>query len=166
MHHETSVPREQPWRTTAIVAAGIAALELFLLVTLVLVVVGPPLLGRDEGARDSLRARKPLLGADARAAPARLPRDATSVIVLNGNGAPGAAGEKADLVQRKGYMLAGTANARRSDFARSLVMYRPGYRGEAERLGRDFHVGRVAPLDGLRAAELQGAHLALIVGAR
>jgi hypothetical protein len=43
-------------------------------------------------------------------------------------------------------------------------MYRPGFEGEARRLARDLGIKRVAPLDGLRASELQGAHLALIVG--
>ncbi|MBD0290957.1 MAG: LytR C-terminal domain-containing protein [Thermoleophilia bacterium] len=163
MPHTTSVPREQPWRTTAFVAAGIAALELLLLVTLVLVLVGTPLSGGEEPARHALS--KPAAGRTTDPL-ARLTREETSVIVLNGNGAPGAASEKADLVQTKGYMIAGTANAPRSDFARSLVMYRAGYAREAERLARDFHVARVAPLDGLRPAQLQGAHLALIVGAR
>jgi hypothetical protein len=87
------------------------------------------------------------------------------VIVLNGNGSPGAASDRADLVQTKGYLIAGTANAPRTDFARSVVMYRPGYRPEARRLARDFGIGRVAPLDGLRPSDLQGAHIAFIVGA-
>ena len=62
------------------------------------------------------------------------------------------------------YLIAGTANAPRTDFARSLVMYRPGYKGEAMRLAKDVRVRRVVPLDGMRAAALQGAHIALILG--
>jgi hypothetical protein len=75
------------------------------------------------------------------------------------------ASEKADLVRTKGYLIAGTANAPRTDFARSVVMYRPGYAPEARRFARDFKFRRVSPLDGLRPADLQGAHIALIVGA-
>jgi hypothetical protein len=86
------------------------------------------------------------------------------VIVLNGNGISGMASEKAYLVRTKGYLIAGTANAPRTDFARSVVMYRPGYEPEARRFARDFRIGRVAPLDGMRPAQLQGAHIALIVG--
>ena len=41
---------------------------------------------------------------------------------------------------------------------------RPGYEPEARRLARDFRIKRVAPLDGLRKSDLQGAHIALIVG--
>jgi len=44
------------------------------------------------------------------------------------------------------------------------VMYRPGYKGEAMRLAKDVRVRRVVPLDGMRTAELQGAHIALILG--
>jgi hypothetical protein len=43
-------------------------------------------------------------------------------------------------------------------------MYRSGYKGEAIRLGHDLHVRRVMPLDGMRAGDLQGAHIALIIG--
>jgi hypothetical protein len=86
------------------------------------------------------------------------------VIVLNGNGGNGAASEKADLIRTRGYLIAGTANAPRTDFARSIVMYRPGYEAEARRLARDFRVKQVTPLDGLRKSDLQGAHIALIVG--
>jgi hypothetical protein len=43
-------------------------------------------------------------------------------------------------------------------------MYRPGFRGEAKRLASDLGIRRVSPLDGLRARDLQGAHLAFVVG--
>lgn len=95
---------------------------------------------------------------------AKLARNETSVIVLNGNGIQGAADEAAGVVQSLHYLIAGTANAPRTDFARSLVMYRPGYKGEAMRLAKDVRLKRVVPLDGMRAAELQGAHVALILG--
>ena len=43
-------------------------------------------------------------------------------------------------------------------------MYRPGFEGEARRLARDIGVRRVSPLDGIRRRDLQGAHIALILG--
>jgi hypothetical protein len=43
-------------------------------------------------------------------------------------------------------------------------MFRPGFEGEARRLGKDIGIRRVTPLDGLRPRELQGAHLAFVVG--
>ena len=62
------------------------------------------------------------------------------------------------------YLIAGTGNAPRTDFRRSLVMYRPGFEGEARRLARTSACGASSPLDGMRARELQGAHVALIIG--
>ena len=166
MDHPTSLPRELPWRTTAIVAAALAAAELVLVVVLGAALLAKPLFGDGDAPAASEKANAPVKAAGkAPAADPKLSRSETSVIVLNGNGSPGAAGEKADLIQTRGYMVTDTANAPRTNFARSLVMYRPGYRGEAERLARDFKIGRVAPLDGLRPADLRGAHVALIVGA-
>ncbi len=86
------------------------------------------------------------------------------MIVLNGNGAPGAASDKAALVESRGYVVTGTGNAPRTDFARTIVMYRPGFRAEGLRLARDLRVSTVAPLDGLRLPDLMGAHLAVVLG--
>ena len=86
------------------------------------------------------------------------------MLVLNGNGRQGAAGEAADAVRSLRYVVAGTSNAPRTDFRRSIVMFRRGYRGEAVRLARDLRIRRVAPLDGLRPRDLQGAQVALVVG--
>jgi LytR cell envelope-related transcriptional attenuator len=86
------------------------------------------------------------------------------VMVLNGNGVPGAAHEAAARVQARGYSIGQIGNAKRTDFMRSVVMYRPGYRGEALRLARDVRVKIVGPLDGLGVRDLMGAHVALVVG--
>jgi hypothetical protein len=67
-------------------------------------------------------------------------------------------------MRRFHYIIAATGNAPRTDFRRSLVMYRKGYEGEAIRLAHDLHIRRVIPLDGLGLRDLQGAHLALIIG--
>jgi LytR cell envelope-related transcriptional attenuator len=147
------------------VAAAVATLELVLLVAIGAALVAKPLVVPDDAA--PAPAVEAGAATKASAKPTALPklaRGETLVIVLNGNGSAGAASDTAALVQSQGYLIAGTANAPRTDFARSVVMYRPGFRGEAERLARDFRVSRVAPLDGLRRADLQGAHVALIVG--
>ena len=86
------------------------------------------------------------------------------MLVLNGNGVSGAADQATGVIRSLEYLIAGTANAPRSDFARSLIMYRPGFRGEAIRLGHDVRVKHVVPLDGMQTADLQGAHVALILG--
>jgi LytR cell envelope-related transcriptional attenuator len=169
---------QDPWRATALVASGIAALELLLILVLAAVLFVGPLAGDDgkPATAEAAPAAKPAADAPAKdaakgqpaPAPAKaepaLERGETSVIVLNGNGTSGLAGEKADLVRTKGYLIAGTSNAPRTDFARSVVMFRPGYEAEARRLAKDFRVPRVAPLDGVTKRDLQGAHVALIVG--
>jgi hypothetical protein len=164
---------ETPWRTAAIVAAGVAAVELFILIVLG-VVLGAKLVSNHAEA-----AVKPVTKAGATtpaaategkkptatrtsAGPA-LPRQRTSVIVLNGNGIPGAAAVTADRLRHFHYIVAATGNAPRS-FSRSLIMYRPRYEAEAKRLGHDLHVRRVVPLDGVTRRELQGAHIAVIIG--
>ena len=177
MDHPTHITVQDPWRATALVASGIAALELLLILVLAAVLFVGPLSGDDAepapaGAPAAKQAAatpaKETPKAEATAAPAKdaapLERAETSVIVLNGNGTSGLASEKADLVRTKGYLIAGTANAPRTDFARSVVMFRPGYEAEARRLAKDFRVPRVAPLDGVTKRDLQGAHVALIVG--
>jgi hypothetical protein len=98
--------------------------------------------------------------------PPKLARTATSVLILNGNGIAGAAAAEAQLVRHKGYVLAVVGNAARSDYLRSVVMYRPGYKAEATRLARDVRITLVSPLDGLRLADLMGAHAAVVIGSR
>ena len=101
------------------------------------------------------------------AAPAKpkLARTETSVLVLNGNGVAGAAASTGELVRQKGYVIAAVGNAARSDYRRSVVMYRPGYAPEAARFARDLRVKIVSPLDGLRTKDLMGAHVAVVIGA-
>jgi hypothetical protein len=168
---------ETPWRTAAIVAAAVAAVELFVLV-LVGFVFGAKLLS-DQAEKAIVTATGAKTAAAAPAtsdeaakqtsttkstAVAELPRRRTSIVVLNGNGLPGAAVVTADRMRRFHYIIAATGNAPRTDFRRSLVMYRKGYEGEAIRLAHDLHIRRVIPLDGLKLRDLQGAHLALIIG--
>jgi Sec-independent protein translocase protein TatA len=166
-----------PWRTAAIVAAGVAAVELFVLIV-VAVIFGAKLVtdSAEKGVRP-MQATKPAAstesvtantsqtedGQKAKAA-GELPRNRTSVIVLNGNGVSGAAAATADQVRGFHYVIAATGNAPRSDFERSFVMYRPGFKDEGVRLAHDLHLRRAIPLDGLTRRDLQGAHLALIIG--
>jgi hypothetical protein len=96
-------------------------------------------------------------------AQALLDRGETSVIVLNGNGISGAAGETAARVRSLEYVVSGVGNAPRSDFP-TMVMYRGTHRREAQRLAKDLGLRLVGPLDGLHAQDLMGAHLAVIVG--
>ena len=78
----------------------------------------------------------------------------------------GAAGQLAAVVRALRYPVAGIGDAARRDFPWTIVMYRNGFRGEAERLAKDLGLARnrTLPLDGMRPADLGGAQLALIVG--
>ena len=93
------------------------------------------------------------------------PHARCGIVVLNGNGRQGAAGAIAARVSRRGYRIRAVANAPSSDFTRSIVMYRHGFEGEGRRLARDLGIGIVGPLDGMRPAQLHGAHAVLVVGA-
>ena len=87
------------------------------------------------------------------------------MLVLNGNGRTGVAHAEAAKLESLGYTVAGAADARRHDYATSLVMYRPGFRSEGVRLAHDLHVGVVGPLDGVTRSALHGGQVAVILGA-
>ena len=86
-------------------------------------------------------------------------------MVLNGNGQAGAASTAARQLRARGYLIGDVGDASRMDYSRTLVMYRRGYAAEGLRLAHDLHLRIVSPLDGMRPAQLMGAHLVLIVGA-
>ena len=92
------------------------------------------------------------------------PRAATSVLVLNGNGRAGAAGGVSSRLLADGYRRAPATNAQVMTYARSLVLYRPGWEREAKRLAKDAHIRAVAPLDGPLPAGAARAPLVAIVG--
>jgi hypothetical protein len=86
------------------------------------------------------------------------------VLVLNGNGVTGAAGREASHLLARGYRRATSADAPNHDYARSIVLYAPGWSREGRRLGHDAGVRIVGPLDGLRRSQLRGAQLVVILG--
>ena len=154
------------WRTRALLFAAIATLELLALLAVGSVVVAGLLAGEVETV---VRARE--LPATKRETPAPtspkrplLERAETSVVVLNGNGVAGAAGAAAGRLRTLTYVVAGATNAPRTDYAKTIVENRPGYEREAKRLAADVGVKLVGPLDGLRAKDLMGAHVALVLG--
>ena len=158
----------RPWRTATLIASTVAAFELVLILILGVALLGKPL---SERMRDTAQQRTLGITTQAKANPRvasskpTLSRAETTVIVLNGNGVSGAAHEAASRVEGHGYSIGHVGNASRTDFTRTVVMYRPGYRGEAVRLARDLRIRIVGPLDGITARELMGAHVALVVGA-
>jgi hypothetical protein len=162
---EHAVPFEavRPWRTAAMVASGVAALEL-----LALIVAGTILLGHSLTGHGSAAAAKPgpTQPAASKLAPHMvLPRTRTRVVVLNGNGEAGAAGAEADAIRARGYKISAVGNAPRSSQGPTLVMYRPGFATEAHRLARDAGISVVTALDGLKPSSLRRAQLVIVLGA-
>jgi hypothetical protein len=154
------LPSASRWRARALALAFVAAVELLVLVAIAVAVVGRSLVGGVETAarEHALTPVKPQPKPHA-----ILERSETSVVVLNGNGISGAAGATAAKVKSLEYVVSAVGNAPRTNF-KTMVMYRGKYRGEATRLAKDLRVKLVAPLDGLRAKDLMGAHLAVVVG--
>jgi hypothetical protein len=156
------------WRTATLVAGGIAAVELALLIAL-----GLPMLGHAVSKQVRTAAEQRVFAPAPK--PARkpkptqdttrlLPRKETSILVLNGNGRSGAAATISRRVHRRGYLVAGVGNASRTNYAHTIVMYRPGREDEAKRLAKDLRVKVVGPLDGMRLRDMMGAHVALVLG--
>lgn len=170
----------RPWRTATLLVTFVAALELVLLVVLggALLVRGddgpatptraaagsPPKSTKAKAAAGAARALPAAKPSPNKAAAPGLARSKVRVLVLNGNGVTGAAAREASRVRGRGYRISAVTNAPRMDYTRSLVMYRKGFAGEAQRLARDLRVPIVGPLDGLRKSEVGGAHVVLVVG--
>jgi hypothetical protein len=174
MDHLAPAPElARPWRTATLIATGIAAVELVLLIAAGLVLLGRHI-APDVHAAAVREAKKPKHAAVRRApvkpAPARphrpvlKPRAQTRVLVLNGNGVEGAAALAASLAQARGYPAPTVGNAPHTGYAKTMVQYAPRYRKEALRFARDLNLSVVAPLDGMKPSQLKGAHLVEILG--
>lgn len=168
MEHSLPQIRTTPWRTATVVLSAVAALQFVLLVGLVVAMVAKPVSEHVAKAAEK-KVLTPVAASPAKPRPApvgapKLTRAETSVTVLNGNGRSGAAATTAERVRRAGYSIGTVGNAPRSDFVRSMVMYRRGHAAEGRRLARDLGIKVVGPLDGMKPAGLLGAHVAVIVG--
>jgi len=162
----------RPWRTATLVASLVAAVELVLLLGLAFLLLAKPLshaMQRHAEATAFAPVKKHAAPVVRKQAPIGLPklmRAETGVFVLNGNGRSGAASAEASRLSDRGYLVPGTGNAKRQDYATTVVMYKRGFHAEGVRLARDLHVKVVGPLDGLKPSALHGAQLAIVVGAR
>ena len=159
MDHAQHLPREFPWKTAAVVVGVVAALELVALIGIGATRLAAPVRAHAAAARAAVHPRIPKIPSH----PLR-PRAKLSLLVLNGNGISGAAGSEATTLQTLGYGASRSANAPRHDYARSMVLFVPGYLKEARRLGHDAHVGIVSVLDGLPKAQLRGSQLVVVLG--
>ncbi len=161
----------RPWRRATIVASLVAALELILLLGAAALLVAKPLshaIQRQAEAAAYTPAKKFLVfHPPPKPKPAgkpKLGRSATSILVLNGNGLNGAAAAAAARLHALGYKIAATKDAKRQDYATTVVMYRAGFQAEGDRLARDLHAKVVGPLDGVPRSALHGGQLTVILG--
>ena len=155
MEHVQPFQRPSPWRLAILVATALALAALG-----VLVLAHRP--GQTRPVSDTGRVPK----GQAATPPVPLrPRSRISVLVLNGNGVSGVAGRLATGLLARGYRHAIPTDAPSLDYARSLVLYRPGWQREAERLAREARIRAVAPLDGRVAPQYAHVPLVLILGA-
>jgi hypothetical protein len=161
VEHALESTQAHPWRTIAVVAAGVAVLELLGLVIVGVVLLAKPVIHHARAAAEAKRQESKPAGSQLQPL---LPRGSTSVTILNGNGISGAAAAEASRVRAHGYLIGEVGNAPRTGYGRSVVMYRSGRRREALRLARDLRIRLVSPLDGLHPRDLLGAQLAVVVG--
>lgn len=172
-----------PWRTATLVASAIAGAEL-----VGLIVIGAFVLAHPFRHHAKTTATTPAVTTTAAApavhhavrprhvvpVPAKdrvtvtshplRPRAKLRVLVLNANGVQGAAHVEAARLQGLGYVIGGAANAPSHHYARSMVMFVPGYAKEARRLARDAKIALVAPVDGLTPKALSGSRLVVLLG--
>jgi hypothetical protein len=164
VEHALSNHLEHPWRTIAVVAAGIAALELLVLIIVAAAVLAKPVAHHVKAAaiahENAAAARQPQ-----KPSPGPLPaRTRIAVTVLNGNGVSGAAAATASRVRARGYKIRFVGNAPRTGYGHSVVIYRGSRRAEAYRLSRDLGIRLISPLDGLRRGNFRGAQLVVVIG--
>jgi LytR cell envelope-related transcriptional attenuator len=152
VEHAHPLDHPFPWRLAALVASAVA-----LAILAGLVLTHRPTQTRPVAATGRVPTGRSVT-------PLR-PRSRISVLVLNGNGVSGVAGTEATTILARGYRHAIPSDAPQLDYARSLVLFRPGWQHEAERLARDVKIPTLATLDGRVAPEYAHVPLIVILGA-
>ena len=164
MEHANQLPNAFPWRTATVVVGVVAAIELVALIGIGATRLAAPLRTHVTAtAHHAFPTQHVRRVASVPLRPLQA-RTRLSVLVLNGNGVNGAAGAEATSLQTLGYGASRSADAPRHDYARSMVLYLPGYAQEARRLARDAAVRIVAPVDGIRKSQLRGSQLVVVLG--
>jgi hypothetical protein len=162
----------RPWRRATFIAGAIAGIELIALLGAGAMLLAKPLsheinkaaVASIESTPVSKQLQTAIKKMNAPAGKAHA-RAHVKIMVLNGNGVNGAAGTAATRLHHLGYRIAGTANAKRQDYATSVVMYEPGFRADGMKLAKAIGVKVVGPLDGIPASSMHGGDIAVIVGA-
>jgi hypothetical protein len=157
VEHAHSVDRPFAWRGVALAVALFGVIGLAGLGGMALI----HSLGRTRPVSDTGHVQKSHV---AHPAVTLHPRSDISVLVLNANGINGAAGGLATRLLGRGYRHAVPLNAQSHVYAHSFVLFRRGYAGEAQRLGKDANIRAIAPLDGHLPAADSHYQLILILG--
>jgi hypothetical protein len=166
VQHAEPIPTSFPWRGATLVVGAIAGVELLALIA----VVALHLVPKQAVARAAPPAKAHHAQPVRRVARAVVPshplraRSHVHVLILNGNGVQGAASTEAARLESAGYPIRGAENAVRHDYARSMVLYVPGWVKEAQRLARDAGIKLVAPVDGVTPAKLKASQAVVILG--
>ena len=145
----------RPWRTATLVASLVAAIELVLLVGAAMLLLAKPLAHAVQRHAEAaaLAPAEPTKKAKAivhkikKVPPAKHTRSHTGVFVLNGNGRNGAASAEAATLSGLGYRVPGKGNAKRQDYATSVVMYRRGSKAVAAQVAESLGIASVQQLD-------------------
>jgi hypothetical protein len=171
VQHAEPIPASFPWRSATLVVGAIATVELAALIGIGAVHLAPKHAVAATAAPAKPHHAQPVFPSTVRApkfaAPPSQPlraRASVHVLVLNGNNVQGAAATEAARLQGAGYRIGGAENAQRHNYARSMVLYVPGWIKEARRLAHDIGIRIVAPVDGLRPAALRGSQTVVILG--
>jgi hypothetical protein len=172
VEHAPHLSHSFPWRTATIVVGALAAAEL-----IALALIGgtriahlvPPVTHAHTAPAAAAPAHAAATHAKVvipAAPPAHpiWPRSRVAVLVLNGNGVTGAASAEAARIQALGYRVPAATNAPYHDYSRSMILFKPGFHAEAQRLAHDAHIRLVATLDGIRRSQLKGSKLVVILG--
>jgi hypothetical protein len=165
VQHAEPIPTSFPWRGATLVVGAVAAIELLVLIAIIALHLVPT----HTAARTAAPAKTKHVRTIAHTAK-KLPavpthalrsRAGVHVLVLNGNGVQGAASTEAARLQSAGYRIADAKNAQRHDYARSMVLYAPGWVKEARRLAHDAGISLVAPIDGMK---LKASQAVVVLG--
>ena len=102
-------------------------------------------------------------GEDDGASKSVLDPSSVQVAVLNGTDVEGLAGRFGDQIDERGYSLGAITNSP-TTFEQSVVMFRPGFKPEAERVARELNINEVRAMGDAIADASASAKVAVIVG--
>lgn len=85
------------------------------------------------------------------------------VAVLNGTATPDLASRFSDKISGKGFQIGAVTNSQ-SSFAASVVMFKPGFKPEAQMVAKDLKISKVRPMTGDIASTASTANVAVVIG--